>query len=60
MPKSDGGQRRVIERKVISMGTTLYVCIPKEFAQKHDVVAGDKILLIINPSNLRLVPLEKS
>jgi hypothetical protein len=42
------------------MGTTLYVCIPKEFAKKHEVVAGDRIVMIISPSNLKLVPLEKS
>lgn len=41
------------------MGGTLYVCIPKEFVEKHEIMAGDKIPMIINTLSLKLVPYEK-
>lgn len=50
----DGFISRV--QKVVRMGTTLYVCIPHKFAEKHNIKAGDKVAVVVNDT-MKVVPL---
>lgn len=33
-------------RKIRAHGTSLYVCLPKEFTQKHNLKKGDEVAVI--------------
>jgi antitoxin component of MazEF toxin-antitoxin module len=41
--------------RAVKMGGTLYVCIPRKFAQKHNIKAGDVVVVITNDT-MRVVP----
>ena len=43
--------------KAVKMGSTLYVCMPRKFAKKHNIKAGDPVFVIANDV-MRVVPIE--
>jgi bifunctional DNA-binding transcriptional regulator/antitoxin component of YhaV-PrlF toxin-antitoxin module len=57
MKKNEG--RAVLERSVVNQNGTLYVSIPKIFAEKHGIHAGDRIPVILDSGQLRVIPHEK-
>ena len=57
MKKNEG--RAVMERSVVNQNGTLYVSIPKTFAAKHGIHAGDRLPVILDGGQMRVVPHEK-
>lgn len=57
--KNGKGEKSVAERTVVNMNGTLYVSIPKAFADRHQIQAGDRLPMILGNSHLRIVPHEK-
>jgi bifunctional DNA-binding transcriptional regulator/antitoxin component of YhaV-PrlF toxin-antitoxin module len=51
--------RAVMERTVVNQNGTLYVSIPKTFAEKHGILAGDRLPVILGGGQMRVVPHEK-
>ena len=48
-----------MERTVVNQNGTLYVSIPKAFAEKHGIHAGDRLPVILGGGQMRVVPHEK-
>lgn len=59
MKKNGGAVKSVTERSVININGTLYVSIPKAFADRHKIQAGDRLPVILDDSHLRIIPHEK-
>lgn len=51
--------RAVMERSVVNQNGTLYVSIPKTFAEKHGIHAGDRLPVILDSRQMRVIPHEK-
>jgi bifunctional DNA-binding transcriptional regulator/antitoxin component of YhaV-PrlF toxin-antitoxin module len=51
--------KAVMERSVVNQNGTLYVSIPKTFAEKHSIQAGDRLPVILDNRQMRVVPHEK-
>jgi len=41
--------------RAIKMGGTLYVCMPRMFTKKHNIKAGDAVVVIFN-GTMRVIP----
>jgi len=52
-------EKSVTERSVIQINGTLYVSIPKPFAARHQIQAGDRLPMILGDSQLKIIPHEK-
>ena len=59
MKKNDERRRLTAERTVVNQNGTLYVSIPKAFAEKHGIHAGDRLPIILDGSQMRVIPHEK-
>ena len=59
MKKNDGTENSVTDRSVVSINGTLYVSIPKAFADRHGIQAGDRLPMLIRGGSIRIVPHEK-
>lgn len=58
--KKNGTEREsVTERSVVSISGTLYVSIPKAFAARHGIKAGDRLPMVLGRNMMKLVPHEK-
>jgi hypothetical protein len=51
--------KTITERSVICISGTLYVSIPKIFAQQHQIQPGDRIAMILKKNQLCILPPEK-
>lgn len=49
---------RVVVRKVLFLGGSLYICLPSAFVKKHAIRPGDQMALIVG-ENLKITPLER-
>lgn len=59
MKKNEGQKGAVTERTVVNQNGTLYVSIPKAFAAHHGIQAGDRLPIIIDNGQLKIIPHEK-
>jgi hypothetical protein len=59
MKKNGGVEKSVTERSVVNINGTLYVSIPKAFAARHSIRAGDRLPMILDDSQLKIIPHEK-
>lgn len=59
MKKNGGSNKSVMERSVIKINGTLYVSIPKWFADRHGIQVGDRLPMLIRGGLIRIVPHEK-
>jgi hypothetical protein len=59
MKKNGKTGQAVMERIVVNQNGTLYVSIPKAFAEKHGIIAGDRLPVLLNGGQMRVVPHEK-
>jgi len=48
---------RVLHRKVIKQHSSLYVCLPKCFVERHNIRPGD-FMSIISGTILQVMPME--
>jgi bifunctional DNA-binding transcriptional regulator/antitoxin component of YhaV-PrlF toxin-antitoxin module len=59
MKKNGKAGQAVMERSVVNQNGTLYVSIPKTFAEKHGIHAGDRLPIILDGRQMRVIPHEK-
>jgi bifunctional DNA-binding transcriptional regulator/antitoxin component of YhaV-PrlF toxin-antitoxin module len=59
MKKNSGVEKSVTERSVVNINGTLYVSIPKAFADRHSIRPGDRLPMILDGSQLKIIPHEK-
>jgi hypothetical protein len=59
MKKNGAVEKTVTERSVVNINGTLYVSIPKAFADRHSIRPGDRLPMILGDSQLKIIPHEK-
>jgi hypothetical protein len=59
MKKNERAGQAVMERTVVNQNGTLYVSIPKAFAEKYGIHAGDRLPVLLSGGQMRVVPHEK-
>lgn len=47
-------------RKVLSQNGTLYISIPKEFAERLGVRPGEKVVMIASAESIKLIPTKEN
>lgn len=53
---SNVSKKEVIARKLLLLKGSLYLCLPKNFCNRHQLKAGDKVMVGIG-ENLLITPL---
>jgi len=57
MAEKKSNEKPVV-RKLLSIKGSLYLCLPKAFTSRHNLLAGDRVTAIPG-ENLRVVPMER-
>ena len=60
MKKNDERKRLIAERTVVNQNGTLYVSIPKAFADRHRIQAGDRLAMILGLDSIKIILQEKT
>ena len=60
MKKNDERRRLTAERTVVNQNGTLYVSIPKAFADRHRIQAGDRLAMFLGLDSIKIIPQEKT
>jgi len=46
------------QRKLVKIGNSLYISLPREFIERHNLSEGDKLPIIVD-DELRVVPVRR-
>jgi hypothetical protein len=58
--KNDERKRLIAERTVVNQNGTLYVSIPKAFADRHMIQAGDRLAMVLGLDSIKIILQEKT
>ena len=47
-----------VSRKLLRMRSSLYLCLPQVFCERHGLKPGDKVM-VSGGENLKVVPMER-
>jgi hypothetical protein len=58
--KYGGRIKLTAERTVVNQNGTLYVSIPKAFADRHKIQAGDRLAMFLGLDSIKIIAQEKT